>query len=305
MATKQISQLPSTSVSNDTDLLMTRQGSEDRAVAIDKVRNIGTEAGQSLGVGGYGIGANAIPITDLFASNNADLITRDGIYQINGAANVPVAAGEIIHTQSSATSATQDVTGENEEKYFRKKVAGVWKEWKTVETSLPEPVAGFTAARDFYKCDVTDIANPDISAQVSNFGPTFTGFTIKTLGPTGSGMDEVLDILDSVPTTAKFLEFHLSVAAQSNGTNPGNDDIDVVGAIAPIGVADADVSANTSQTVASIGDTSLFVNQNNSQRVLVEVDSSRTFKLGVQFYRVLGDWLSFGVATIYFVGYWE
>ena len=132
MATKQISQLPSTNTSNNSDLLMTRQGAEDKAVTVEKVRNIGTEEGQSLGVGGYGYGGDAIPITDLFASNNADLINRDGHYLINGATNVPVAQGEIEHTQTSATSATQKVVGENEEFYFRKKVAGVWKAWVLV-----------------------------------------------------------------------------------------------------------------------------------------------------------------------------
>lgn len=235
MATKQISELDTTTTASNTDQLMIRQSSQDYKVSVEVLRNIGTETGSTMAVGTLGYGGNAILITDLFASNNASLITQSGIYQVNGCDNCPVSVGEITHTQTDTYTATQTVKGADGYSYFRTKTAGTWSEW--VVDSVPAGgiimYTGSTAPTGWAFCDGTN-GTPDLTDRfIIGAGNTYSvddtgGTTSKTTESSGSHthtitVDDHTLTIDEIPSHTHSFNRYTGDGATGLGTGASNN----------------------------------------------------------------------------------
>jgi hypothetical protein len=127
MATKQIPDLTPTSVANDTDLAAIRQGIEDKRVEVQYIRDRGSDLGQTQAIGEFGLGGEAKPITDYFGGNDANLITRTGIYVAEGTSNTPE-DGEIIHVDKINGSEAGQIliASDGDRMYWRRRNVTWW-----------------------------------------------------------------------------------------------------------------------------------------------------------------------------------
>lgn len=151
MAFKTIPELDPAGISNDSDTLMTRQGAEDLAVTVGKVRNIGTEVGQSMQVGEYGLGSSAKLITDYFAGDDANLITRTGVYKTTGSTtNIPE-QGTIFHEDNiEGSAAGQTLIADASNKMYYRKRSGTWGTWERVLNNSDDRAAITSEIQDLY-----------------------------------------------------------------------------------------------------------------------------------------------------------
>lgn len=136
MATKQIPDLTPTNTANDTDLAMIRQGVEDKKVELQYIRDRGSALGKTMAVGEFGLGSFAKPITDYFASDDANLINRTGYFEVIGTTlNVP-AEGTLHHIEkSSGTESVQTLIElASDIMWFRRRNVS-WMSWQRVVLS--------------------------------------------------------------------------------------------------------------------------------------------------------------------------